>query len=196
VQEEIQAEAGQDDLARILIESEEQIVLDRSGLSDYVLFGLRGSKPEGFFVYRHSNAAFLNGCLVGMMSELCLNAQKHPHDLIDGFLTLDSHRDKIPSISYLALSQMEPMDHRQVFRVFIGNNSETLLEFDDVTMYVFMGTGENGPASSFNCDGAFLMGSVAEGADQLAAVCQRPYPDAIQDICQQAIGCLQDEFAE
>ncbi len=192
MQDENQIEVEQEEMARILIESEEQIVLDRSGLSDYVLFGLRGSKPEGFFVYRHSNAAFLNGCLVGMMAELCLNAQKQPQDLIDGFLTLDSYREKIPNISYLALSQMEPMDHRQVFRVFIGKSLETLLEFDDVTMYVFMGTGESGPASSFNCDGAFLMGSLAEGADQLAAACQRPYADVVHDISQQAVGCLQD----
>ena len=192
MQDENQIEVEQEEMARILIESEEQIVLDRSGLSDYVLFGLRGSKPEGFFVYRHSNAAFLNGCLVGMMAELCLNAQKQPQDLIDGFLTLDSYREKIPNISYLALSQMEPMDHRQVFRVFIGKSLETLLEFDDVTMYVFMGTGESGPASSFNCDGAFLMGSLAEGVDQLAAACQRPYADVVHDISQQAVGCLQD----
>ena len=185
-------QGGQDAPVRILLESEDATVLDRGDLTDYILFGLRGERPEGFFVYRHSSSAFLHSCLVGMLAELCLNAGKNPEELESGFMSLDAHRERIPNISYLALSQMEPLADGQVFSAFIGNSNEKLLDFDDVTMYVMMGKGEAGPASSFCCDGAFLMGAVAEGADQLSKMCQVSYQEVIWDVSHQAKACLQE----
>ncbi len=177
---------------KVLIESDENQLVNQEGFTDFVLFGLRGAKPEGFFVYRHSNSAFLNGGVTGMLAELCFNANKRPDELYEGFLTLDQYRDRMPNISYLALSQMEPMDENQVFSAYIADAREALLEFDDLTMYIFMGTGPGGPVSSFHCDGAFLMGAVAEGADQLAKAGNLSYKEAIGSLCNGAAACMEE----